>query len=214
MKYAELKAIGLQHGFKRETLWQIDYLQLRAGQCVHLRGDNGSGKTTLLKILAGLQRPSVGQVLINGHPVRLGDGRCCYLHQQPYMFDKTVRANLAQVLASRPGSKHQKCERVEQALHWAGLSHHAVQAARTLSGGERQALAMARAWLCQPQFWLLDEPIASLDEKGIERCVQLVSQLRQSGAAILMTSHQQGALTALCDSQWQLHQGKLTTEGG
>ncbi len=73
---------------------------------------------------------------------------------------------------------------------------------------------MARAWLCHPHFWLLDEPIATLDEKEIERCVQLLSQLRQSGASILMTTHQQGALTALCDSQWQLHQGKLTTEGG
>lgn len=214
MKYAELQAIGLQHGYKRETLWQIDYLQLQAGQCVHLRGDNGSGKTTLLKVLAGLQRPSAGRVLINDQPVHLGDGRCCYLHQQPYMFDKTVWANLAQVLASRPGSKQHKCQRIDQALHWSGLSHHADQAARTLSGGERQALAMARAWLCQPQFWLLDEPLASLDEKGIERCVQLVSQLRLSGAAILVTSHQQGDLTALCDSQWQLHQGKLITEDG
>lgn len=213
MKLAELKAIGLRHGFNRQMLWQIEHLQLLAGQCVHLRGENGSGKTTLLKVLAGLQRPSAGRVLINDQPVRLGDARCCYLHQQPYMFDKTVQANLAQVLASRPGSKKEKRESVDQALHWSGLSAHAGQAARTLSGGERQALAMARAWLCQPQFWLLDEPIASLDEKGIERCVQLVTQLRQSGAAILMTSHQQGALTALCDSQWQLHQGKLITEG-
>jgi tungstate transport system ATP-binding protein len=214
MNPAELKAIGLQHGFNRQILWQIDQLQLQAGQCVHLRGENGSGKTTLLKVLAGLQRPRAGRVLINDQSVRLGDGRCCYLHQQPYMFDKSVRANLAQVLASGPGSKIERSERIEQALHWSGLSHHAGQAARTLSDNERQALAMARAWLCQPLFWLLDEPIASLDEKGMERCVELVTQLRHSGAAILMTSHQQGALTALCDSQWQLHQGKLITEGG
>ncbi|KDE39088.1 MAG: ATP-binding cassette domain-containing protein [Nitrincola lacisaponensis] len=210
MILSRLTAENLTNRFGKSLLWKIDYLELQAGECVHLRGENGSGKTTLLKILAGLQRPSAGRVLINAAPVELGK-QVCYLHQQPYMFDRSVRANLQLVLAAQSGTQGDKRQRLQQALEWSGLAAQADQSARTLSGGERQALAMARAWLCRPMFWLLDEPIASLDEKGVARCVTLVNQLRQSGAGILLITHQQGLLTELCDRQWTLHQGQLLT---
>lgn len=204
-------AENLEKRFGRTRLWRIDRLELKAGETVHLRGENGSGKTTLLKILAGLQSPENGSVLINNARVKLGE-KVCYLHQQPYMFDRSVKGNLALVLSARRESAKVKQQQLEDALHWSGLEKQADQLARTLSGGERQALAMARARLCQPSFWLLDEPTASLDEKGVTKCVELVKTLRESGAAILLTTHQQGELTQICDHTWWMKDGHLVPE--
>ncbi|WP_151669350.1 ABC transporter ATP-binding protein [Nitrincola schmidtii] len=206
-----LVAEQLEKHFGHHLLWHIENLVLKSGDTIHLRGENGSGKTTLLKVLAGLQKADKGNVLINKQPVMLG-GKVCYLHQQPYMFDRSVRSNLALALASRQGSSKEKQHQLEEALHWSGLAKQAEQAARTLSGGERQALAMARAWLCKPSFWLLDEPTASLDEKGVQKCVELVRNLRDAGAAILLTTHQKGELTDICDQTWWMQEGRLRTE--
>lgn len=211
MSVITLEATHLEKRFDKTLLWQIEHLELRAGTSVHLRGENGAGKTTLLKVLAGLESADKGSIKINKQSIRLGE-QICYLHQQPYMFDRSVSSNLALVLQSKSGSKQEKTRLVEQALQWAGLQSQASQAARTLSGGERQALAMARVWLCKPRFWLLDEPTASLDEKGVKRCVELVTQLRESGVGILMTTHQRGELTEICDQTWWLGEGRLHRE--
>lgn len=208
MSEIKLEAINLEKRFGKKLLWHLEHLELATGSCVHLRGENGAGKTTLLKVLAGLESADKGTVKVNNQPITLGE-QICYLHQQPYMFDRSVSSNLAIVLQSKSGSSQQKQALLEEALNWAGLLAQAKQAARTLSGGERQALAMARAWLCKPRFWLLDEPTASLDEKGVGRCVELVTQLRDSGVAILMTTHQRGDLTAICDQTWWLRDGQL-----
>ena len=206
-----LTAEMLEKRFSHHLLWQIETLQLKAGDTIHLRGQNGSGKTTLLKVLAGLQKADRGQVYLNRKPVVTGE-KVCYLHQQPYMFDRSVRSNLSLVLDSRRDTPTEKQYLLEEVLHWSGLEKQAEQAARTLSGGERQALAMARARLCKPSFWLLDEPTASLDEKGVKKCVELVKNLRDSGASILLTTHQKGELTDICDQTWWMQDGRLYTE--
>lgn len=208
MTVAKLEGLNLRKSHGKTLLWQIDTLQLNAGESIHLRGENGSGKTTLLKILAGLQLPDRGLVRVNNQPVRLGK-QVCYLHQHPFMFDRSVKHNMSLVLSNTPRSIDHTAHLLEEALEWSGLALQADQPARTLSGGERQALAMARAWLCQPTFWLLDEPMASLDEKGVKKCVDLVMRLREAGAAILLTTHQTSALTEMCDQQWQLVDGQL-----
>ncbi len=205
-----LKAYNLEQCFGDTQLWRIDQLTLSPGRVIHLRGENGSGKTTLLKVLSGLQKPSKGQVLFNNQPVKPGH-KVCYLHQQPYMFDRSVRRNLELVLQSRSDKRVEKKKTLQEVLFWSGLSMQADQPARTLSGGERQALAMARAKLCNPSFWLLDEPTSNLDEKGIRRCVELVSTLQATGASIILTTHQTGLLTELCDQTWWLKQGALIT---
>lgn len=207
----KLEARNLSKHLSHTLLWHINKLELTAGECVHLRGENGSGKTTLLKILAGLQKADTGQVLINQQPVKPGS-QICYLHQQPYMFDRSVRNNLNVVIDSGVNTAQERNRLIDQSLCWAGLQEQAEQPARTLSGGERQALAMARAWLCAPTFWLLDEPTASLDEQGVWRCVELVSRLREQGAGILLTTHQPGPLTDLCDQQWLIQKQQLITD--
>lgn len=208
-----LQALQLQKRFGQRQLWQIPALQLCSGQVVHLQGENGSGKTTLMKALAGLVPADSGRVLLDGKPIISGQG-CCYLHQQPYMFDRSVAANLELVLAGQTLSSELKRYRLQEALHWSGLERQARQSARSLSGGERQRLAMARAWLSAPFFWLLDEPSANLDDRSVLQLVEQVTRLRAEGVGILMTAHQSSQLTEMCTQHWCLRGGKLYTESG
>jgi len=199
--------ICIRYGGK--TLWQVDRLVLPASRLIHLQGANGSGKTTLMKVLSGLLKPDSGKVSVGLNALKVGDRRVCYLHQHPYLFDVTVQENLRLVLDSQRVTKKENAVRLEEAMSWAGLTELACQSARTLSGGQRQALAMARAWLCRPAFWLLDEPTASLDAEATLRFSDLVKQILDEGAGVLLTAHQSGPLSALCHESWVLKEGRL-----
>jgi len=203
-----LIAKNLQLRFQRQPLWQIDEIQWLQGQCIWLQGQNGSGKTSLMKVLSGLQKPNRGKVSLNLSSIQPLQA-CCYLHQQPYMFNTSVRGNLEVATQGRKLKLQPDKEAVMAALQWAQLENQAEQPARTLSGGERQRLALARARLVQPHFWLLDEPTANLDSQAVEKLAQLVSDLKQHGSGLLITSHQANSVTELCNSHWLLNNGHL-----
>lgn len=204
----QLIARNLQLSYQRRTLWALPEIKWQQGQSIWLQGRNGSGKTSLMKILAGLQQPSRGQVIWQNLEQQSALP-CCYLHQQPFMFNTSVRGNLKLVLQGQKLSPSQVQERLAAALNWAGLDALAQQPARTLSGGERQRLALARARLAQPVFWLLDEPTANLDTQAIVEVAALLKDLQQEGKGLLITSHQSNAVTDLCEQQWRLEQGEL-----
>ncbi|MDR9468698.1 ABC transporter ATP-binding protein [Marinospirillum sp.] len=206
-----LQARNLELCFQGQTVWQIPELQWLQGQCVWLRGQNGSGKTSLMKILGGLQKPSKGQVELSSSSIRPLQA-CCYLHQQPYMFNTSVKRNLELAAQGKKLEAQAGKEAVLAALRWSRLDAQAEQPARTLSGGERQRLALARAKLVQPHFWLLDEPTANLDSEAVQILAQLVSDLKRQGSALLITSHQANPVTELCNSHWLLNNGGLEDE--
>ncbi|MDO6672054.1 ABC transporter ATP-binding protein [Cobetia amphilecti] len=194
-------------------LWHVaalDWAPTPASGWVHLKGDNGSGKTTLLRVLAGMQPATGGKLewqTRDAHPVR-------YLHQQPYLFDTSVAGNL--VLAARwqpdSGSAGQQRDQVEEMLHWSGLSDQARQPARSLSGGERARLALARAWLSRPPVLLLDEPAANLDQAAVEQLALRLEQMCQQGCAVILSSHQDNALSQGSSARWTLSAASLHTE--
>lgn len=213
-----LQAEGLALRYQRRPIWQLPDLAWQEGELIWLQGENGSGKTSLMKIISGLQQPTSGQVrLLGAENARLAAGQvCCYLHQQPYLFNASVRRNLEIALYSKtlqhtlPEAPDKAHTRLEAALAWAELDGHADQPARTLSGGERQRLALARARLVQPRFWLLDEPAASLDDAAIRLLARLIEDLQQQGCGILLTAHQQSQVTDLCRKRWLLADQQLT----
>ncbi|WP_298441134.1 energy-coupling factor ABC transporter ATP-binding protein [uncultured Ferrimonas sp.] len=202
-----LSSHNLAMTFERTTLFANVNLQLQPHQSVWLQGANGSGKTTLLKLLAKLTRPHQGQVRYHNGADRRG--AVIYLHQQPYLFAGSVRANLEFGLRSLKLSRSERQQACQQALQLAQLEHLAERCAQVLSGGERQRLALARAWVMQPQLLLLDEPTANLDPQSLQLITAMVVQLQQQGCAIVVTSHQQTPLTELCQSRWQIDQGRL-----
>ena len=143
-----LTAHQLTMRFGERQLFEIDRLAIAPGDAIWLHGANGVGKTTLLKILAGLLAPTRGHTNLPGRWQQrlnrllkrdLGPGRVTYLHQTPYLFDRTVHDNVAWALDKQLGSEI----RVFEALRRVELEGLAREHISILSGGERQRLAMA-----------------------------------------------------------------------
>lgn len=207
-----LEIEALEHGFTGNTLWTIDRLHWSGREMVHLQGDNGSGKTTLLRVLAGLEAPRRGRVSwrLDGEALAPPcPGRVVYLHQQPYMFDLSVLDNLRLTARWQGLDRGEAKARAQGMLDWCGLSQRARQSARSLSGGERLRLALARAWLLSPRVLLLDEPTANLDARAIADVDALIDDLALAGCAILMSAHHPSALTARCERRWRLSDATL-----
>ncbi|SHI03781.1 ABC transporter ATP-binding protein [Ferrimonas marina] len=202
-----LTATALEKRFEDRLLFRIPQLSVSAGEAIWLKGKNGTGKTTLLKTLSGLIKPSRGQVRLGDNKVELG--QIVYLHQSPYLFDRTVIENLRFGLKHRRLTSVAKEERVRKALQLAHLEHLQDRPAQVLSGGERQRLALARAWVLDPQFLLLDEPTANLDPESIELITQMVIELNAQGCGVVLVSHQHTELTALCRQVWTLQDQQL-----
>lgn len=198
---------------RRPVLINVN-IQLNGGECTVITGANGTGKTTLLRIMAGLEKPDSASV-----DMGLGDTRwrrchaalrtkILYLHQHPYLFDCSVSSNLAYAISDKH-DRSLRQQRISEALEWAGLTAIAENHAKTVSGGERQRLALARAWLREPRALLLDEPTANLDPDARTRTLELLYRLKESGIALLIASHDPHHFTSLADKQLQLTQGIL-----
>ncbi|MGI9321070.1 MAG: molybdenum cofactor guanylyltransferase MobA [Thiogranum sp.] len=193
-----------------ERLFDIDEFSIRTNTCIVLSGRNGAGKTTLLKILAGLDKPDHADILYDGEhlPWKLAQRKLrhdvVYLHQQPYMFDKTVEENIAYGLHRSGLKRAQVDEKVDQALQWAQLSKLATRNARQLSGGEKQRVALTRARVLSPRLLLLDEPLASMDINAREQTIHLIKRLKSEGVSSIVTSHEPHISTLIGDEHRHL----------
>ncbi|BAX53046.1 Methionine import ATP-binding protein MetN [Photobacterium damselae subsp. piscicida] len=215
MSQVSLQAHDLSMRFKDRLLFHVQQLNINPRDAIYLSGDNGVGKTTLLKILAGLQKPTTGKVnlqnnrflrrLLRGHY----EGGVIYMHQTPYMFDGTVFDNVCYGLKYAIKDRQLRRNEAIKALRMVGLEILADEHISVLSGGERQRVAMARAWVLKPSVLLMDESSASLDSESILRQVVLAQDLLNRGTSLVITSHQQNALTALCRRHWVINDTKL-----
>jgi tungstate transport system ATP-binding protein len=204
----ELEHICQRYG--EQNLFVVEKLQLISSDAVHLHGPNGVGKSTLMKIMAGLQKPTSGQVRripMVGESVL--QQSVIYLHQNTYLFDMDVRSNVEYGLRMR---REKSPKKVDQTLAWAGLEHLQYRQAHLLSGGERQRLALARALVLDPALILLDEPTSNLDTESVVRIEEMLLDLHQRGTGFLLSCHQDNALTKLCSKYWLLDQGQLTVQ--
>ncbi len=196
-------------------LLEIHDLDFQAGTCTLLTGPNGAGKTTLLRLLAGLEAPDNAEMVFNGAAMPWRTCRdklrkqAIYLHQTPYMFDRSTADNVAYGLR-RMGLSRKACrEKSAEALDWAGLTHLSDQNARQLSGGEKQRIALTRARVLSPSFLLLDEPMANMDAQAREQTLELICRLRSEGLCILLTSHDRLATAGFADRELAMRDGRL-----
>jgi tungstate transport system ATP-binding protein len=163
------------------TICHVPQLVARRGERIAVIGPNGSGKTTLLRVIGGLQTEFSGRCAAKT-PMR----RRIYVHQSPYLFRGSVLANTMYGLSSRRQSRRRKMEIAKQWLDTLGVAELANREGRTLSGGERRRVALARAFATGADLLLLDEPLADLDETGIELVGRAISAA--ADATILITS--------------------------
>ncbi|CAM4132278.1 lipoprotein-releasing ABC transporter ATP-binding protein LolD [Acinetobacter pragensis] len=176
-------------------------LQVRAGEFVSIVGSSGSGKSTLLHVLGGLDRPTSGQVLINGQRFdTLGEAERGYIRNEHlgfvYQFhhllpEFSALENVAMPLMLRKGASYKDVkQQAEYLLDRVGLSHRMTHTPGELSGGERQRVALARALVTKPKLMMADEPTGNLDRKTAVKIFELLSELRKEfNMAMLIVTH-------------------------
>lgn len=212
MQCFEYNFLGLNKSFDSRIVVNDARIKVRDAQCTLLIGKNGSGKTTLLKMMSGLEKPDSGVVMVNSRSYKWGQCKhlllknIMYLHQQPYMFEGTVRKNLQ----FTQKVSHQASQTIDEAIEWAGLEDIINQDAKSVSGGEKQRVAIARAYLRSPEVVLLDEPTANLDHQSRIRTIELLSQFKQRGIAMIIASHDPDIFNGIQDERLQLDSTRLT----
>ena len=174
-------------------------LTVERGECVILRGISGSGKTTLLSIIAGLDRPSSGELLVEGEAIaKLPDrhlsrfrGRHIGMIFQHYnlMEHLSARENVSVPLIPMGMGMKELEAKVAGAMELANIAHKADQSAGRLSGGEKQRVAIARALAADPEIILCDEPTANLDRSNARRFLEILTKLHELGKTILIATH-------------------------
>jgi len=198
-----VRKLSRRYGSTR-ALSGID-LDIPAGETLVVFGHNGSGKTTLLKVMAGLLRPTSGEVLIDGAPPRAARGRLGYLGHDPYLYPHlSVGENLAFFARLYDVGP----DRAETALAGVELARKNGALVHTLSYGEVRRAAVARAILHDPDVLLVDEPFSGLDETS---AAALPGILRREGRTLVVATHDVDRGKAIADRIVILERGRLAS---
>lgn len=218
MKRLELHNLKVSYG--ERTVLQVEHAAFERGRFYGVVGPSGSGKSTLLRIINLLERPQTGRMHFFGTEVELASltykkglpiqRQMGYVAQKPAMFQASVFDNVALGLRYRKQAKNTIYPLVMEALEQVELAHLANQRANTLSGGEAQRIALARALVYEPALLLLDEPTASLDPYNItifERVVKTIHQ--QKHTTILMITHNLPQAKRLAQTCLFVYQGAI-----
>jgi tungstate transport system ATP-binding protein len=210
----DLQAVSVHFG-GTIALQNVD-LQILQGQRVALIGSNGSGKSTLLRVLNGLISLKNKQTMGQMTGVLRADANMqqAMLFQRPHMLRMSAQANVALGLWLRGVRWTQAKARALEALARVGLQDEAKRSAKTLSQGQQQRLALARAWVVlsdakRPKVLLLDEPTASMDPHAKREVEALMHELATQNVTLVFSSHNLGQVKRLATHVAYLEHGKV-----
>lgn len=220
-----LEAIGLEKTYQEaeietEVFSDIDF-KLKKGEKVAIVGASGSGKSTLLHLLAGLDSPNNGSVMLNGESFseqndvirgKLRNRYMGFVYQFHHLFSElTALENVMMPLQIRRVSNKEATAQAKTLLEKVGLADRALHKPSELSGGERQRVAIARALITNPTCILADEPTGNLDYMSAGQVFNLLLELNNDlGTALLIVTHDRN-LAAQMDRQVTLLDGRLTS---
>jgi len=214
----ELKGITKRY---REITALAD-VSLRVGEkkIFTVLGPNGSGKTTMLRIMASIDRPTSGEVFIEGRKINdrnrsQARRRSTMVFQKTALFNTTVYKNVAYGLKLRGYSRKKIDEKIEEALSLVKLRGYKNRPAKKLSSGEKQRVSLARALVLKPNLLLLDEPTANLDPKNVSIIEETISRInRENDTTIVMATHNIFQAETLTNRVALLLGGKIAQIGG
>lgn len=178
-----VKEVWFRYGKDLPDVLKDFSLEARSGEIVCLLGGNGTGKSTALRLIAALNKPYRGEILVRG--------RAALLPQDPQLLfvRKTVKEDLEDVLAKQDLSREETERRVERVLALCRLSAVKDRHPYDLSGGEQQRAALAKVLLTEPKVLLLDEPTKGMDARLKAELASVLRKLRDGGACVLLVSH-------------------------
>ena len=217
---AGLVARGVGKTYRKRPVVRNVSVSVRRGEAVGLLGPNGAGKTTTFYMIVGLVRPDTGSISLDGNDItmlpmyrraRLGIG---YLPQEASVFrglnvEQNVMAAL-EVVETDPLRREQM---LDELLAEFGIGHLRRTPALALSGGERRRVEVARALAAQPNYILLDEPLAGIDPIAVNEIRTLVGHLKDRGIGVLITDHNVRETLEIIDRAYIMHDGTLLMEG-
>ena len=210
---ATLDLLGLRKSFgDTQVLRQID-LSLAEGEMLAIVGASGCGKSTLLRLVAGLETPTAGSIVLDGRDIaRLDPSErdIAMVFQNYALYPHfSVFDNMAYGLRIRGLAKDDIERRVDEAAGMLGLSELLARKPRQLSGGQRQRVAMGRAIVRSPKLFLFDEPLSNLDAKlRVQMRAEIRHLQRRLGVTSLYVTHDQVEAMTLGDRLLVLHQGR------
>ena len=216
----QVEATGIEKRFgSRPVLKGID-LSVHSGEMFVIVGPTGSGKTTLLHILGLLEDATRGRLRLLGTECDNSANhlvlrrRMAFVQQKPIAFNVSLRDNISQPLRWRGLDRAEIDQRVDAMLEANGMTGNARRSALTLSGGETQRLAIARALVSRPEILLLDEPTANLDPESTLQVERMLKDIvRQRDTTVLMTTHDLAQAGRLADRVGVLVDGELRRTG-
>jgi putative ABC transport system ATP-binding protein len=218
---AAIEAIGVVKLFDGGVVRALDGLNLRVerGDFVAITGPSGCGKSTLIHLIAALDVPTAGRILVNGKGLRSGSNDRLRRHEVGLVFqlhnllphlNALENVEIA-MFANGMGYREQR-ERARELLEEMGLSARAKMTPPRLSGGERQRLAIARALANHPSIILADEPTGSLDSASVDRVLDLFRRIREErGMTILMATHDMH-VAATADRITKMRDGRIVED--
>lgn len=192
-------------------------LEVSDGQYYVLLGRSGSGKTQLLELIAGLEHPDSGTIILDGADItrqRIQDRKVGIVFQDYAVFPHmTVFGNIAYPLKARKEDKKSIEQKVEKAAGAMNITHILGRGTEKLSGGELQRVALARTLITSPRLLLLDEPLSSLDTSLKDDLKRLLRNLNKAGQTIIHVTHDYGDAISLAKRVGVIHNGKIIQEG-
>ena len=216
----KLVAQNISKSYNKKPVLQDVSIDLQQGEAVGLLGPNGAGKTTLFSIIIGITKTDNGRLGLGDHDItnlpiylraRLG---ISYLPQESSIFrGLTVKDNIKAILEVKNFTKEEIEEKASKLLDEFSISHLQNKIATTLSGGERRRLEIARSLASNPDFILLDEPLAGIDPIAVNDIKNLVSHLKERNIGILITDHNVRETLDIVDRAYIIYDGKILMHG-
>ncbi|WP_020059931.1 ABC transporter ATP-binding protein [Bacillus sp. 123MFChir2] len=213
-----LRVENVTGGYTKRPVLQNISFSVKKGELVGLIGLNGAGKSTTIKHIIGLMEPKQGHIAINGKTLK--DDMTAYrssfsfIPETPVLYEELTLEEHLKLTAMAYGiDKEEYDTRVDKLLKEFRMKNRLKWFPSHFSKGMKQKVMIMSAFLVEPSLYIVDEPFVGLDPLAIQSLLQMMDQMKKSGAGILMSTHILATAERYCDSFIILHQGEIRAQG-